>query len=302
MKWRKLGLIFSPSGQCPWMRTHASLPVALHLGGDRYRIYFSSRDERNRSHVGYVEVDIRSPRETAALSGDPVLGPGPLGHFDEHGVYAASIVENDAAVFLYYSGWNAGVRPPLFYASIGLAISGDGGKSFRRFSPAPIMARSPFDPCLVTSPFVMRDGGLWRMWYVSGFKWEEREGSLLSYYNIKYAESDDGIRWERNGLVCVDHRPGERNIARPCVRKEAGLYRMWYAYDAGQGYRIGYAESADGYRWTRRDDEAGIAVSESGWDSRAQAYPWVFAHGDRRYMLYNGNLFGREGFGLAVED
>ena len=300
MKWNKIGLIFSPSGQYPWMLTHAALPVAIPLGGDIYRVYFSSRDEQNRSHVGYVEFDIRSPKDTLHISNEPVLVPGPLGHFDDHGVYAASIVGRDQKLSMYYIGWSPGVRAPLFYSSIGLAVSEDGGESFNKISPSPIIARSEFDPCLVTSPCVMIENEIWRMWYVSGIKWEESDSSLHSYYHIKYAESKDGVHWERSGLVCIDLRPGEWNIARPCVLKEDGIYKMWYSYNAGQGYRIGYAESYDGQAWTRRDKEAGIDVSRSGWDSKALAYPWVFDHEGKKYMLYNGNDFGKEGFGLAV--
>ena len=100
---------------------------------------------------------------------------------------------------------------------------------------------------------------------------------------------------------CVDLTGPERNIARPCVVSDDGRYRMWYSYDSGCGYRIGYAESEDGLRWTRRDDRAGISPSATGWDSEAQAYPWVFSHDGTRFLLYNGNAFGRTGFGLAVE-
>jgi hypothetical protein len=301
MKWDKQGLIFSPSGQRPWMRTHAGLPVAQQLDGKTYRVYFASRDEQNHAHIGYVEFDIRLPTNILHVSSECVLAPGPLGHFDEHGVLPASIVEYEQKLFMYYTGWNRGARQPLWYGTIGLAVSEDRGRTFHKISPAPIMARSEFDPCLVASPCVMIDHGVWRMWYVSGFKWEERDGCLHSFYHIKYAEAKDGVQWKRDGLVCIDHRPGERNIARPCVMKENGIYKMWYSYNAGQGYRIGYAESLDGYTWTRMDDEVNINVSPSGWDSNALAYPWVFSHEGEKYMLYNGNGFGKEGFGLAVE-
>ncbi len=301
MYWHKQGVIFSPSGQYPWARTHAALPVASNLGSGRYRVYFASRDEHNRSHVGQVEFDIAAPKQTLRIVDKPILSPGPLGHFDDHGVYPASIVEHDANLFMYYIGWNPGVRSPLFYATIGLAVSEDSGESFRKMFAAPIMARSEHDPCLVTSPCVLKDNGIWRMWYVSGFKWEEADGQLHSYYHVKYAESKDGIQWERNGVVSIDLQPGERNVARPCVLREGDNYRMWYSYDKGEGYRIGYAESSDGYAWTRKDDEVGIEPSSSGWDSEALAYPWVFADGGDKYMLYNGNGFGRDGFGLALE-
>jgi hypothetical protein len=303
MSWRKLGLLFSPAGRRPWMQTHASNAVALSLGGGLYRVYFSTRDGVGRAHVGYAEFDLRSPGEVLRVSEEPVLSPGPLGHFDDHGAHSSSIVASEGKLFLYYIGWNPGLRPPMFYASVGLAVSDDGGLSFRKVSPAPVLARGRFDPWMASAPFVLREAdGCWRMWYISGLKWEEDAGDLRSFYHIKYAESEDGINWRREGRVCLDLLPGERNISRACVLKDGSVYRAWYGHDAGRGYRIGYAESPDGYVWERLDALAGIEVSESGWDSEALEYPYVFAHEGRKYMIYNGNGFGRDGFGLAVED
>ena len=78
---------------------------------------------------------------------------------------------------------------------------------------------------------------------------------------------------------------------------------MWYSYRGQPSiktYRIGYAESTDGINWARMDDKAGIDVSESGWDSQMVCYPFVFDHQGERYMLYNGNDYGKTGIGLAV--
>jgi hypothetical protein len=299
MMWQKLGLIFKATGEQEWMRSHASAPLALCLGGDLYRVYFATRDDGNRSHIGFVEFDINVPHEILKVSSEPVIAPGPLGHFDDHGVFASSIVRREQKLLMYYIGFCPGARRPLYYAAIGLAESEDGGKSFKKMFRSPIMARSEHDPCLVTGPSVMLDQGVWRMWYVSGFKWLEEAGELHSYYHIKYAESTDGIEWRRDGLVCIELRPGERNISRPCVYKDGDGYRMWYSYNVGEGYRIGCAESADGYAWTRRDDEAGIELSESGWDSKALAYPFVVNHGGEKFMFYNGNEFGKDGLGMA---
>jgi predicted GH43/DUF377 family glycosyl hydrolase len=74
---------------------------------------------------------------------------------------------------------------------------------------------------------------------------------------------------------------------------------MWYSY-RGRSYRIGYAESDNGIEWVRKDEEVGIDVSESGWDSEMIEYPYIFDHEGQRYMLYNGNGYGRTGIGLAV--
>ena len=83
--------------------------------------------------------------------------------------------------------------------------------------------------------------------------------------------------------------------------KEGGLYKMWFAYRHGQEtYRIGYAESVDGREWDRKDPVGGLDVSETGWDSEMVEYPYVFDHKGKRYLLYNGNGYGKNGFGYAV--
>jgi hypothetical protein len=51
--------------------------------------------------------------------------------------------------------------------------------------------------------------------------------------------------------------------------------------------------------WSRRDEMAGIEVSEEGWDSEMVNYPHVFVLDGETYMLYQGNEMGRSGIGLA---
>jgi predicted GH43/DUF377 family glycosyl hydrolase len=300
LKWEKRGLVFRPAGRSEWMRTHAAAPLVHSFDDRSQRIYYASRDADNRSHIGWVDMDLREVGEPFAIARNPALAPGALGCFDDHGVYPGSIVEHGGRLLLYYAGWNPGPRQPLFTASIGLAISDDGGVTFERWSPAPILSRGRHDPCLLTSPCVLHEGAEWRMWYVGGFRWTEEAGVLQSYYDVKYARSDDGLHWERDGRVAIPLRAGERNIGRPCVVALADGYEMWYSTSGEAGYRAGYAQSSDGLEWSRLDEEAGLAPSPEGWDSRAIAYPWVTLLDGARYAVYNGNDYGREGFGLAV--
>jgi hypothetical protein len=77
---------------------------------------------------------------------------------------------------------------------------------------------------------------------------------------------------------------------------------MWYAHRATKttaDYRIGFSYSQDGIKWVRADSNAGIDVSDSGWDSEMICYPYVFKHREHMYMLYNGNDYGKTGFGYA---
>ena len=302
--WKKLGLIFQPRIEAYWMRSHAQLPTPVMLDGGRCRVFFAGRDGRQRSHAGWFDVHLDDPAQILETSPDPVLTPGKPGFFDGDGIYVASAVRTNAdKLQLYTIGWNAGSKPPMFYAGIGVAESLDGGRTCRKLGQAPIMGRSEHDPCLVTAPVVLRDAGEWKMWYVSGIEWEKTETGLQSHYHIKYAHSADGLAWERAGQVCVAcNAPDETNISRFWVLREGRIYHAWYGYHRGAGYRIGYATSLDGLAWQRRDDEAGIEVSASGWDSEAIAYPAVVRYNGRLFMFYNGNGFGRDGIGLAIAD
>lgn len=298
MKWRKLGWIFQPDNNTPWMRSHASNPVAEHRRDDIFRVYFSSRDERNRSSIAWLEIDLRRPGEILRLAEAPVVAPGPPGTFDDSGAsMGCLVVAADGARYLYYVGWNLAVTVP-WRNSIGLAISAHPDAPFDKYSAAPVLDRSRSDPYSVSYPSILRDEGAWKMWYGSNSSWGAKRDDML--HVIKYAESRDGVHWAPSDRVALDVKAGaEHALSRPCVLKENGRYRMWYSY-RGAAYRIGYAESSDGRAWTRDDAAAGIGVSASGWDCESIEYPHVFDHAGARYMLYNGNGYGKTGFGLAV--
>jgi hypothetical protein len=264
-----------------------------------HRVSFSSRDSLGRAQIGQVVLDLANPSRPLSLTETPVLGLGPLGAFDDRGVTSSWIVDHRGAKYQYYTGWSLGVTVP-FYLGIGLAVSDDGGISYRKVSPAPVLGRTASEPFLVASPAILIESGIWRMWFVSCVKWTLENDKPKHHYHIRYAESKDGIAWKTEGVVCIDFADeGEYAISRPTVLKDGGIYKMWYGH-RGHAYRIGYAESKDGIQWERRDEATGIDVSPEGWDAEMIEYPHVVDHLGKRYMLYNGNTFGKAGFGIAV--
>lgn len=280
------------------MQSHAAVPIAESLGDNLFKIYFSSRDEFNRSFTGYTIIDILRPNHILELSTKPVLAPGELGGFDDSGAMGTWLTYHKSRKFLFYIGWNLGITVP-FRNSIGLAISKQSNE-FVRYSSGPIIDRSMHEPHFCASCCVLPGEDFWRMWYLSCTGWQMREGKPEHKYHIKYAESRDGINWQREGLVAIDFADDqEYAISRPSVIHDNDRWRMWYSF-RGQSYRIGYAESDDGRQWKRLDSEVGIDVSTTGWDSKMIEYPFVFDHKGQRYMLYNGNGYGKTGFGLAV--
>jgi hypothetical protein len=297
MIWRKLGRIFAEPSGVEWAVSHAAVPVVRNNGE---RVYCTTRDARGRGHVGFFDLRWEGGQPRAsALARCPALSPGALGTFDDSGVTTSCMIEQDGLLYLYYTGWSLGVTVP-FYLATGLAVSEDGGETFIRVSDAPLLPNVSGEAYLNASPWVLRDGGMYRMWYTAGTRWETIGTVLRHWYHIRYAESDDGLSWRRQGVVAVDYASNEEfALSRPCVVKDGDLYRMWFAA-RGDAYRLAYAESRDGIAWTRNDAAVGMNVSPSGWDAEMLAYPLVFDRGGQRYMLYNGNDFGRTGIGAAL--
>lgn len=299
-QWQKKGLLLSPQTHLWWQKSHIMIPTIDQISGDLYRVYFSGRDEQNRSVIGHADVLVKGGNvDVVSYANEPVLVSGSLGTFDDNGVTPSCIVNNGDKKYLYYIGWNAGSTTRMGLIA-GLAISVDNGKTFQRQSRAPLLERTDREPySILTAPFVIKDGQIWRLYYVSCEGWQDRD---LPLYNIKYAESSDGIHWKREAHVCIDFKsPLETALARPCVVKEKDIYKMWFSYkDPAIGYRIGYAESKDAKNWERLDEQAGIDVSASGWDSEMIEYSFVFTHENIQYMLYNGNGYGSNGAGYAV--
>jgi hypothetical protein len=284
------------------MFSHAANVVAEPIQGNVFKIFFSTRDKHQRSSIGFLIAELNengggaSPMKILEIGASPIIVPGAVGLFDDSGVSLSCITQVGGRKFLYYLGWNLGVTVP-WRNSIGLAIYDESKGQFFKYSPAPLLDRNHVDPYSISYPFVLHDGDRYRMWYGSNLGWGAEQKDMA--HLLKYAESDDGIHWRREGHIALNFKDSsEYAMSRPFVLKESGIYKMWYSY-RGKAYRIGYAESEDGINWRRMDEQAGITVSASGWDSETVEYPFIFDHAGSRYMFYNGNAYGKTGFGLA---
>src|SRR3954468_10556139 len=298
MAWKRLGVVFAPDGNQAWARSHAALPTPVHVAGDVVRFFYSSRDAERRSHVAWVDVQVSEAPRVLETAREPVLSPGEDGTFDDSGVSIGCITPADDGTRLYYMGWNLGVRSSWRNA-IGLASTPTLQGSFERFSPGPILDRSPQDPYTLTYPCVVQLGPRdWRMWYGSNLGASLKHGNLR--HVIKVACSQDGIRWECDGATVVGlSSPEEHVIVRPSVVRAGASYLMSFA-TRGDYYRLGAAWSADGIRWKRIDATMGLDRSGEGWDADMICYPALFWHRERLWLAYNGNHYGATGFGLAL--
>ncbi|MDH3375805.1 MAG: hypothetical protein OEQ39_02420 [Gammaproteobacteria bacterium] len=316
IQWRKLGKIFDPTqhnlpNDCVQF---AQSPQSL-VFDDFVRIYFSTRtkDKSNGkylSHIAFVDMQ-KNMREVIRVSDKTVIPLGGLGCFDEHGIFPMSVVRHGDAVYGYTCGWNRRISVSVDTA-IGLAISRDDGLTFQRIGDGPVLASSLREPCLIGDGFVKIIGDMFHMWYIFGIGWKiySAEAPPDRTYKIGHVVSNDGINWTKNEAqqIIADRLGRDESQALPTVISIDGRYHMFFCYrqsfdfrnSRDRGYRIGHAYTDDLVNWTRADQHLVLDVTPGDWDSDMVCYPNVFECNDRVYLLYNGNEFGRYGFGLAV--
>lgn len=311
-KWRKLGKVFDPTEvkNITWLNEFAQAPSVI-IFEDFVRVYFSGRpnpDDKGQyvSYTGYVELNRKNLFEILNVSQEPSLQLGDKGTFDEFGVYPTSVIKDEGRTVAYYGGWTRCESVP-FNVAIGMAESDDGGKTFKRIGSGPVLSYSLNEPFILSGPKIRRFGNKWYLFYIAGRKWIYNDNKPEPVYKIRMASSDDGISWTKNDQDLIESRLEEDEAqASPDVFYLNGQYHMFfcYRYSLGfrgkkKGYRIGYAVSDDLIHWRRDDSNAGIDVSEEGWDSEMISYPHVFELDGNIYMFYLGNQVGRYGFGLA---
>jgi hypothetical protein len=299
-RWTKLGRLYAPPehGRHPKLATHAANPLPVHLEGDVYRVFYSGRDAQNRSSVGAVDIDIVH-RSVVRDHRDPVFLHGPPGSFFADGVSIGNCYRVGSRRYMLFMGWQA-PADGQWRGDIGaLEVLPD--LSLALACERPWLGADDTDPISLSYPWVSeRAAGGYDMWYGSTRAWDAGNGEMLHVLN--HATSVDGRAWIRHGLAVPFEIGRAQAFSRPTVaRADDGSARIWFSYRSGRGetYRIGCAVD-QGSGWRLALDEAGIDVSPDGWDAEMIEYPYVFDHRGERYLLYNGNGYGRTGFGLAV--
>ena len=190
-QWERLGRILVPDPKIWWLHSHtgASFAVPSRAVDDRFEIFVSGRDERNRSMIGRVHLAMDPDPRIVEIEPEPVLTPGSLGAFDENGVSYPCIFEHAGRRHLLYTGWMPTVLTP-FQNQIGLAQETDRGR-FERVSRAPILPRVDEDHLSVGSSFLDVHEGQWKLWYTSFQGWERSspDAKPQHHYLIKFAHA-----------------------------------------------------------------------------------------------------------------
>jgi hypothetical protein len=290
-------------------------PQALVLD-DRVRVYVSTRESdaegMYRSHVTYVDMD-RGMRDVIGVATRPVIPLGALGTYDEHGIFPFHVVRAGPRILGLATGWTRR-RSVSADAAILVSESLDGGETFTRWGPGPVLGPSLHEPFLIGDAYAARVApDRYRVWYIAGRRWigDGAGGQAERIYRIVSADTQDFIAWNRHGVELVTPSLGDDECqAMPTVVHHDDVWHMYFCTrhafgfrdDPSRGYRIGYAWSHDAMHWTRDDARGGFHPSGEAWDDAMQCYPHLVAVDGRVHMLYNGNAFGRWSIGIATLD
>jgi len=219
-----------------------------------------------------------------------------------------NVLRHGHRILAFTTGWSRRTSVSI-EMEIGFAESFDGEATFMKPGlRGPIMSPTPNESCLIGDGFVRFFDGVFHMWYIFGKEWRRACDEPERFYRIAYARSGDGLNWERDGRYIITPKSDNECQALPTVFNKSGRHHMYFCYrdtfdfrkNKQKSYKLGYAFSVDGINWTRQDDLAGIEGTPGEWDSDMTCYPHVFECDGNHFLLYNGNEFGKHGFGAAV--
>lgn len=262
-KHEQVGLATAPAVGGAWARNPAS-PVMTHsgvngtidktgvgdpsllgTGGLNYTMWFGCRE--NAAHKTRIaratSTDGGLTWTKYALSpGGPTatILEGTVNAFDATATSSPHVILDGAV----YKMWYQGLDPSGIYR-IGYATSPDGIAWTKTAGPViDVGAAGAFDDRGASMPCVIKDGAIYRMWYIG-----RDDVGPNGVQRLGYAQSTDGITWVKypgNPILDVG-APGafdETRLWSPYVLKEGATYHIWYAgEDSGGEIRLGYTTS-----------------------------------------------------------
>lgn len=286
---------------------YAKSPQAIVLD-DVIRVFFSYCVPDNGKLISRIgSVDYKKDFSEIIDVSKDIISDGELGTFDEHGIFPLSPFMDDGVLKGITTGWSRRCSVSVDTA-LGLVISDDNGRTFKRYGKGPIMSSNVNEPYLIADGFIVKtDDGKYVMYYIYGTKWSHYEGIEQSErtYKIALSQSNNLLDWERSSEQIIASKFDDEAQALPSVAKYRNKWHMLFCYrhttrfreDSQFSYKIGYASSNDLFNWKRNDDV--ICIPLEGWNKEMQCYPNIFVMDNEPYMLFNGNNFGKTGFGLV---
>ncbi len=209
---------------------------------------------------------------------NPVMSTSASGWDSAH-ITEVFVLKDETEYKMYYTSWG------LTVMAIGLATSNDGFVWTRQpGNPVLGASTSGWDGYAVGAPTILKENGIYKMWY---------NGDNGSRGAIGYATSEDGIVWDKHGAPVVTSTPGSWDqgaVSAPTVLHDDAGYKMYYMGNDGVVWHMGLATSVDGITWTKHPGNPLFSPRSGGWDSGEVGHPSVLLL-DGYYHMWYGNTY-----------
>lgn len=215
--------------------TKADHPAVVHFDG-RFHMWYTAGPANSRYRICYAtsEDGLHWERQNG---GQPVLGPGRKGRFDDQVVLHPAVVRDPQGVLHM---WYNGVGPQGDFR-FGHATSRDGIQWERQNDGNPVLQPSTVGgrkEIYVYNVMVLLEDGVYRMWYSTALEFNSQGRFALHGNGIVYAESRDGTNWTRDKAMTLLSGDEGAQDAYACfapyvVRRGDSL---WMYYSMGSTY------------------------------------------------------------------
>ncbi len=235
----------------------------------------------------YVTWGVPPSGNWTDYSGNPILSPS--GSFYEtHGVGQANVIFINDIYKMWYLGDAGGSNKYVMYAE-----SMD-GINWNRPVSGPVLSPGPpgsWDDLAVHPGAVIYDNGNYYMFYCG---WSDPNGR----WNVGYAESIDGINWNKHPSPVLMGTSGwEYQIGPSSAIKIDSTYYLYYYMRNSSNRRIGLATSTDRINWSRYPGNP-IMTYDEPWEEGGVHYPSVYKNGNQYVMIFMNAI--ATGFGKAI--
>ncbi len=226
--------------------------------GNEYRMVYWGSDRDGRNYILQAQSPITEPNRWRPLA-DALIGPQLHTTHNNRGPgFPFLLPVTDTRWHLYFTGWGTRADGKLPNTT-GLAISDDRGATWHYHPGHPVIPLDRhFDAEGTGSIWILHENDRFRMYYTAIGRYfarpegvETGHGDTIPEIGIAYAESADGIHWEKpvDQLLIAPRgfevTPYEYICSKPCVVKWPDSYVMW-VNTFGTAYRVHRLTSADG--------------------------------------------------------
>lgn len=251
---------------------HAKIPTISHITNTQLYLYYNNDKFANAYYVG----------ENSDTQAFLCIGTDRQGAYDGRSLLCPCVIKDGSLYKMWYSAqdWSDSTWRIMY------AESKDLYKWTNHQLAIDINTELVFDTTHVFCPRIIKDDGIYKMWY---------GGHNGANWRTLYADSIDGLTWENHQMVMDigDYTPfDDTDTIGAAVIKDGPIYKAWYCgYNSvapNNYWKIIYAVSLDGIIWANH--QVVIDKLDGGpYTASNVHYPCVIKENDSYKIWYSGS-------------